>query len=86
MKDAFESGRSKFRMALIGIAPSAIFIIGRSLVNIAALATPGAAFEPNWIVLLGGMLFVVTLALAAILSVDRPERESNGQVQSPPDP
>jgi hypothetical protein len=84
MIDAFQKARSKFRTALIVVAPSAIFIVGTSLVSIAALATSEAAFEPNWIVLPSGMLFVVTLGLAAILSVDRPELESKGPGQSPP--
>jgi hypothetical protein len=86
MKDACLKGRSKFRTALVVVAPSAIFVVGTLLVSIAALPTSEAAFEPNWILLLGGVPFVVTLALAAILSVDRPEQESNRPVQSPPDP
>ena len=86
MKDAFQTGRSKLRTALIVVVPSAILIVGTSLVSMAALATSEAAFELNWIIWVGGFVVVLTMALVTIIFIDRPKRPGRGHEQPSPDP
>lgn len=62
--------RSKFSMALVIVVPTALAFIGHFLVTVAGVVL-GGPFDPSLIVLISGTIVVVTMALTAILLIER---------------
>ena len=83
MKHIFPKPRSKFRTVLIVVAPSAIFFSGIWIVCIAAFVLSENPFFPNLIIMIGGTAVVVTVALVALVSVDRPKGTGRNSGQPP---
>ena len=86
MNDSFHKPRSRFRTAFVVVAPSAILLIGVWLVYMAAFMLSDVSFEPNWIIMMVGIVVVVTMALVVMIFIDRPNEASKGPEQPPPDP
>ena len=71
------------RTVFVVVAPAGILIIGLWLVGVAAFVLAANPFEPNWIVMMGGIAVVVAMALVAIIIVDRPGNASEGHKPPP---
>jgi hypothetical protein len=78
MKDTFRKPRSKVCTAFVMVAPSAILVVGVWFVCIAAFLLAEDPFEPNWIIVMGGIVVVVGIALATIVLTDRSKATSKG--------
>ncbi len=83
MRHASRKPWKKASTWLLVVAPSAILIVGLSVVGMLAFMLGARAFEPNWIILIGGMIIVLTTALAVVLFLGPPadEEDSSGRPQ-----
>ena len=86
MKDTFYKPRSKLRTVFVVVAPSGILLIGTWLVCMAAFMLSEVPFEPNWIIILVGMLVVLTMALFTIVFIARGKETVKGPGQPSPEP
>ena len=75
--------RSKLRMALWIVVPSALAVTGLYLVAVAGIVV-GDPFDPSLFVLIGGTTVVATMALSAVLLIDRREVHQASSVDPPP--
>ncbi len=74
MKDTLQMPRSRFRTVFVVVAPSVIFLIGGWLVGIASFMLSEDPFQPNLMIMVGGTVVVVTMAVGAIIFIDRSKR------------
>jgi hypothetical protein len=85
VKHTFNKPRSRFLTVLVVVAPSAILLVGVWLVCTAAFLLSEVSFEPNWIIMMLGIVIVVTMALVTTIFIDRSSETGNGRGQHPPD-
>jgi hypothetical protein len=72
MNNTFHQLPSRVRTAFVIVAPSAIVVIGVWLVCLAVLMLAANPFQPNLIIMMGGIMAVVTMALVTIVLIARP--------------
>jgi hypothetical protein len=83
MKAPVRKNGPEFRTVLIIIAPSAILFIGCWLVGMAAFVLLQGPFLPSMIIMVGGTAVVVTIALVALVFIDRPKETGVDSRQLP---